>query len=109
VIFHSDGNLNAVVDDLVAAGIDGLNPIETASDMNLAKLHKRHPKLVLIGGISVTDLLALGTPDMVRDAVVKAIEDTEGRLMVGSDSEIANSVPIANFHALRDTVLNYKI
>ena len=28
VIFHSDGNLNAVMDDLVAAEIDGINPIE---------------------------------------------------------------------------------
>jgi hypothetical protein len=102
VIFHSDGNLNAVVDDLVAAGIDGLNPIETASGMNLADLHRRHPKLVPIGGIPVTDVLAIGTPQTVRDAVVRAIEDTEGHLLVGSDSEIANSVPLANFLALRE-------
>jgi hypothetical protein len=109
VIFHSDGNLNAVVDDLVAAGIDGLNPIETASGMDLADLHRRHPKLVLIGGIPVTDVLAIGTPDTVRDAVVRAIEDTEGRLLVGSDSEIANSVPLANFLALREAVLTYAV
>lgn len=109
VIFHSDGNVNAVVDDLVAAGIDALNPIETASGMDMADLHRRHPKLVLIGGIPVVDVLAIGTPQMVRDAVVRAIEDTEGQLLVGSDSEIANSVPLANFMALRDTLMSYRI
>jgi hypothetical protein len=109
LIFHSDGNVNAVVDDLVAAGIDALNPIETASGMNLAELHRRHPQLVLIGGIPVTDVLAIGTPGMVRDAVVRAIEDTEGRLLAGSDSEIANSVPLANFFALREAILTYSV
>ena len=109
VIFHSDGNLNAVVDDLVAAGIDALNPIETASGMNLADLHRRHPQLVLMGGIPVTDVLAIGTPATVRDAVVRAIEDTEGRSLIGSDSEIANSVPLANFLALREAVLTYAV
>jgi hypothetical protein len=109
LIFHSDGNINAVVEDLVAAGIDALNPIETASGMNLADLHRRHPNLVLIGGIAVTDVLAIGTAGMVRDAVVRAIEDTEGRLLAGSDSEIANSVPLANFLALREAILTYAV
>lgn len=109
LIFHSDGNLNSVVDDLVAAGIDALNPIETASGMNMADLHRRHPKLVQIGGIPVTDVLAIGTPAMVRDTVVRAIEDTEGRLLAGSDSEIANSVPLANFIALREAILSYRV
>lgn len=108
-IFHSDGNVNAVMDDLVAAGIDALNPIETASGMDLADLHRRYPKLVLVGGIPVIDVLALGTPQKVRDAAVRAIEDTEGRVLLGSDSEIANSVSLENFLALREAIINYAV
>ena len=33
----------------------------------------------------------------------------EGRLLVGSDSEIANSVPLANFLAFREAVLSYAV
>lgn len=40
VIFHSDGNIMSILDDLVDAGIDGLNPIEPSAGMNLAFLKK---------------------------------------------------------------------
>ena len=55
------------------------------------------------------DVLAIGTPGMVRDTAVRAIEDTEGRLLANSDSEIANSVPLVNFLALREAILTYAV
>ena len=90
VIYHSDGNLNQVMDSLVGAGVDVLNPIEVAAGMDLADLHARYPRLVYAGGIDVTHLLPFGTPDEVRDATVKAIEDTEGQILIGSSTELIN-------------------
>lgn len=108
VMFHSDGNLNAIMDDLVEAGIDLLNPIEVTAGMDLAELHRRYPRLVFAGGIDVTYLLPFGTPAQIRDAVVKAIEDTEGRILVGSSTEVFNTVPLANYLALREAALSYR-
>lgn len=105
VLFHSDGNLNAILDDLVAAGIDGLNPIEVLAGMDVAVIHRRHPRLFLCGGIDVSQLLPFGTPQQVRDAVRRAIEAAEGRIMIGSSTELNNDVPLANYLALRETVL----
>ncbi len=105
VLFHSDGNLNPILGDLVDAGIDGLNPIEVLAGMDIADIHRRHPHLFLCGGIDVSQLLPLGTPQQVRDAVRRAIEAAEGRLMVGSSTELNNAVPLANYLALRETVL----
>ncbi|MFB3882935.1 MAG: hypothetical protein ACE149_16845, partial [Armatimonadota bacterium] len=93
-MFHSDGNLNAIMDGLVGAGIDALNPIEVCAGMDLADLHRRYPKLVFAGGIDVSHLLPFGTPQQVKDAVVKAIEDTEGQILVGSSTEVFNIVPL---------------
>ncbi|MFB3881236.1 MAG: hypothetical protein ACE149_08225, partial [Armatimonadota bacterium] len=93
-MYHSDGNLNAIMDGLVVAGIDALNPIEICAGMDLADLHRRYPRLVFAGGIDVSYLLPFGTPRQVKDAVVKAIEDTEGQILVGSSTEVFNIVPL---------------
>jgi hypothetical protein len=108
VMFHSDGNLNAIIDGLVEAGIDALNPIEICAGMDLAELHRRYPKLIYAGGIDVSHLLPFGTPQQVRDAVVKAIEDTEGQILVGSSTEVFNLVPLDNFLAMREAAMEYR-
>lgn len=105
VLFHSDGNLNAILSDLVDAGIDGLNPLEVLAGMEIADVHRCHPHLFLCGGIDVSQLLPLGTPGQVRETVRRSIEAAEGRLMVGSSTELNNEVPLANYLALRETVL----
>ncbi len=108
VVFHSDGNLNAIMDFLVEAGIDALNPIEIMAGMDLKDLHRRYPKLVFAGGIDVSHLLPFGTPQQVKDAVVKAIEDTEGQILVGSSTEVINMVPLKNFLAMREAAMGYR-
>lgn len=105
VLFHSDGNLNPILGDLVDAGIDGLNPLETLAGMDIGDVHRRYPHLFLCGGIDVSQLLPLGTPEQVRETVKRAIAAAEGRLMVGSSTELNNAVPLANYLALREAVL----
>ena len=108
VLFHSDGNLNSILDDLVAAGIDGLNPIEVLAGMDVADIHRRHPHLFMAGGIDVSQLLPFGTPAQVADTVHRAIDAAEGRIMIGSSTELHNDVPLANYLALRDAVLSHR-
>jgi len=108
VMFHSDGNLNAIMDGLVEAGADILNPIERMAGMDLADLHRRYPKLVFAGGIDVSHLLPFGKPQEIREAVVQAIEETEGQILVGSSTEVHNLVPLENFLGMREAALRYR-
>lgn len=105
VLFHSDGNLNPILDGLVEAGIDGLNPIEVLAGMDVADLHRRYPRLFMAGGIDVSQLLPFGRPAQVKEAVRRAIAGAEGRIMIGSSTELNNEVPLANYLALREAVL----
>ncbi len=109
ILFHSDGLLNPIMDGLVAAGIDGLNPIDVNAGMSLADLHRKYPKLVFYGGIDVAHLLPFGTTQQIRDAVVKAIEDAGGRILVGSSTEVGNGVPLENYLAMREAIFEYRI
>ena len=107
VMFHSDGNLNPILDGLVEAGIDGLNPIEVLADMDVADIHRRNPNLFMAGAIDVSQLLPFGTPQDVYDTVVRTLDAAEGRIMIGSSTELNNEVPLGNYLALRRAVLEH--
>jgi len=106
VLFHSDGHLMPVLDQLVATGIDGLNPIEIGAGMDVGEIHRQYPALWMAGGIDLAQLLPHGTPQQVAGVVRRTIEAAEGRIMIGSSAELQDSVPLANFLAMRDAVLS---
>ncbi len=100
-LFHSDGNLWLVLDDLVSAGIDGLNPIETMAGMTVGEVRIKYPNLFLAGGIDVSQLLALGTPAQVQEACQVAMRDTGRRgYFMGSTTELLWEVPLENALAM---------
>ncbi len=103
-LFHSDGNLFPVLDDLVAAGIDGLNPLEVLAGMTVGKVRQRYPHLFLTGGIDVSQLLSFGTPDEVRAACRQAIAEAGGRgYFLGSTTELHWDVKLENAAAMFET------
>lgn len=105
VIFHSDGYLMPILDDMIEAGINGLNPIEPLAGMDLAVLKKRYGEdLVLVGGIDCSQLLPLGTVGDIRRQVERAMEvaGRGGGFFIGSSSEIVPATPLENVLAFYD-------
>jgi hypothetical protein len=110
VIFHSDGYLMEIMDDLVDAGIDGLNPIEPIAGMDIAHLKKRYGRnLVLVGNVDCSQVLPLGTVEDVIRATKQCIRDASpgGGHFIGSSSEIVPSTPVENILALYETVREF--
>jgi hypothetical protein len=103
-LFHSDGNLWSVLDDLVGAGIDGLNPLEVLAGMEIKEVRRRCPQLFLTGGIDVSQLLSLGSVEEVRETCRQAIFDTAGRgYFLGSTTELHWDVKLENAIAMFET------
>jgi hypothetical protein len=107
VIFHSDGFVMEIIDDLLAAGIDGLNPLEKAAGMDIYEIRRMHPGLILVGGVDVSHLLPFGSPEEIRRETRRIIRETgaEGRLLIGSSTEVGNDVPLASYLAFHDEVM----
>jgi hypothetical protein len=103
-IFHSDGNIMPVLDDLAATGIDGLNPLETIAGVDLKELRRRCPDLILLGGIDCSQLLAFGKPADVRRATLQAMRDAAPWYFPGSSSEIHDNIPLDNVKAMVEAV-----
>ena len=70
-IYHTDGNVNGVIDLLIAAGFDCLQPLECKAGMDIRQLAPRYgDRLSLFGNI---DVMTLITNDRARiEAEVRA-------------------------------------
>jgi len=109
VICHSDGNLRPLLEDYRAAGVDGINPLEPLARMYAGDVGKTCPEWILMGGIDASQLLPLGTEEQVRRAVRKTIAEAgaNGRLWLGSSTEIHPAVPVRNALAMWEEIENY--
>jgi hypothetical protein len=106
VIFHSDGDVTPIIDDMIEVGIDGLNPIEPMAGMDIADLKRRYRgRLILVGNVDCSQVLPLGTPDDVREATRQCLRDAApgGGHFIGSSSEITPSTPLENILAFYET------
>jgi uroporphyrinogen decarboxylase len=73
IMYHSDGNLEHLIPDLIEIGIDGLNPIQPEC-MNPAIIKELYgDRICLSGTISMQETLPFGTIEDVRNEVKKRI------------------------------------
>ena len=108
-LLHSDGRLYDILEDLLAMGIDALNPIEPKG-MDINDLKARYGRrLTLIGNIDMGFTLVRGTPDDVRAEVRQRIKDLApgGGYAVSSSNSIADYVPVENYDAMRQATFDY--
>lgn len=109
VIYHSDGKLYDVMDDLIDCGFNAIHPIEPKA-MDIAYLKKTvGDKLCLIGNIDLAYTLTLGTPDEVAEETKQRLHDVApgGGYCVSSSNSVTDYVPLENFNAMRETALTY--
>ncbi|MGD9146633.1 MAG: uroporphyrinogen decarboxylase family protein [Anaerolineae bacterium] len=103
-ILHSCGNLERIMDGLIdEVGIDAKHSFEDTI-MPMPEVKAAYGDRVgLLGGVDM-HLLAAGTPDQVRAASRRAMEDCApgGGYAFGSGNTIANYVPLQNFLAMID-------
>jgi uroporphyrinogen decarboxylase len=108
-VYHSDGALQRVMDDIIDCGFDGLNPIEPkAMDINEVKRQYGH-RITIIGNIDLGYTLTRGTPEEVREEVRQRIHDLApgGGYALASSNSVPEYVPLANFRAMRDATLEF--
>ena len=105
IAFHSDGEIYAIIPDLIEVGLDILNPVQPKS-MDPARLKKEYGKhLTFWGTVDIQEVLPFGTPQQVADEVRLRL-DTAGRgggLIISPAHNIQPEVPIENILAFYET------
>ncbi len=108
-IYHSDGNVWEVMDDIVAAGFDAFHPIEPGT-MDIYEVKEQYgDRLALIGNIDLRSTLTLGTPADVREEVRERIQRLApgGGYIVSSSNSVPEYVPLANYVAMLEATYEY--
>jgi uroporphyrinogen decarboxylase len=102
-IKHSDGDLYPLLDMIVSAGPDGINPIEPVAGMELKRVKQLIGHQVCVtGNIDCARLLPHGRPEEVRASVRQAISDAApgGGYILTSSNSIHSSCNPENFVAM---------
>jgi uroporphyrinogen decarboxylase len=69
VIYHSDGHIEPILDDLVDIGINGLNPLQP-EHMDAVRIRRRYgPRLALWGTVGRQTTLSFASPAEIRAEV----------------------------------------
>lgn len=100
-IYHSDGVLWEVFDDIIAAGVTAQHPIEPKS-MEITEVKDRvGDRLCVCGNIDV-DLLARGTADEVRALTLQRLEALapRGGYCLGSSNSVPDYCRLDNYLAM---------
>ncbi len=73
VFFHSDGNLNAILDDLAACELDGIQGLEPEAGMSLHAARERVGKRLALWGNVSFDFLSAARTDAEIAEVLRAL------------------------------------
>ena len=109
MVYHTDGKIDMVIEDLLATGIDGWHPVEKqAHDINEIKA-KYGQRIALVGNIDLQYTLTKGTPEEVDEEVRTRIKDLGpgGGYCVSSGNSIPEYVPIDNYAAMLEATYKY--
>ncbi len=108
-VFHSDGNLMSLLDDLLTLGMDGLHPLEPGP-MDIEQVKRLYgDRLCLIGNIDLHYTLTRGTPAEVEAEVKQRIE-TIGRgggYMISSANSLTSYCKVENVWAMIHAIRKY--
>ncbi len=110
VVYHSDGDLRAIMDDIADAGFKGLHPLEPKANMDPVDLKPEWgEKFVLIGGVCQVSVLPFGTEDEVRADVRRLLDGAApgGGFFIGSTGMCGPDVPSENAIAWIEEAAEY--
>jgi uroporphyrinogen-III decarboxylase len=107
-VFHSDGDLMPILEDLLDLGINGLNPIQPEA-MDIFELKRQYGhRLCLVGNFDI-NVLSFGTVDDAREEVRHKIETLApgGGYIAASANTIPECVKPDNFQAMINAIREF--
>ena len=109
---HSCGSISALLPDLIDAGIEIINPVQTnAAGMDPAYLKREFGADVTFwgGGIDTASMLNRGTPAQIREQVLERLEifTPGGGFVFNTVHNILPDVPPQNIIAMYDAIAEF--
>ena len=108
IAYHSDGDVEPIIPELIEIGLDVLNPVQPAS-MDPAEIKRKYGhQLCFWGTIDEQHTLPFGTPADVVEEVHDRLKTVgyNGGLILAPTHHVQLDTPLENFWAMVNTIIN---
>jgi hypothetical protein len=107
-VFHGDGDLSQILDDLLALGINCIHPIEPTC-MNMLQMKQKYGHRVCLWGNIDLNTLAHSRPEEVEEEVKKRIKEAgpDGGYILGSANSLPDYCRTENIRAMAKAVKTF--
>ena len=112
IMFHSDGAIDPLMEDLIEIGVDILNPVQTSTkglEDTLALKEKYGDRLSFHGAIDVQQVMPKASADELKMEVARRIHDLgqSGGYIIAPCHNIGYDIPVENVLALFQAAQEY--
>jgi len=112
IMFHSDGAIEPLMEDLVEIGVDILNPVQTSTkgmEDTLELKEKYGERMSFHGAIDVQQILPKATADSLQKEVARRIHDLgeNGGYIIAPCHNIGYDIPVENVMTLFKAAQKY--
>jgi len=109
---HSCGAVESFMENFIRAGFDIINPVQiNASGMDPKKLKEKYGRNLVFwgGGIDTQKMLPFGTPEEVREQVLRTCEifSKNGGFVFNTVHNIQANVPVENIVAMLEAIQEF--
>lgn len=105
-IFHSDGELFSVLDDLMTLGMNGLHPLEPGA-MDLGKLKKEYGrKLCMVGNIDMKHIMTDAGDDEIESYIKSCMETLgpDGGYIISDSNQVPANASAENIMKISQSI-----
>lgn len=105
VIYHSCGNVKAVIDDFIEIGIDALNPLEAKAGLDVVELRREYGhRIAFCGNMNVQEWEHASEQELERIVARKLEAGRGGGLIFQSDHSVPTSVSRRRYELVLELV-----
>ena len=106
IFLHSCGGINEYMEDLIAAGIDAVHPLQRMAGMDLKTIKEKYGgRVTIVGNVNSSSTLPYGSPEDVEREVLECLDIGKpgGRYMMSSDHSLHPGIPVENIFKMFET------
>ena len=111
IAYHSCGNCEAILNDMIEIGLDVLHPVQPLAIDPLQTKQTYGDQLTLMGGFDIQLLMPKGSPQDIADEAVRLIKGCgrNGGFVLGGAHHFQEDTPTDNIRSLYRTIESCEI
>ncbi len=108
--YHSDGNVERIIPELIEIGVTILNPVQPECLDPVMVKRKYGDRLVIDGSVGTQRTMPFGSPDDVKAIIRERVQTLggDGALVLSPTHILEPEVPLDNIYAFIDAVKEYR-